>query len=41
MKKIICNYVRAFFRQFLPFATLGISAVLLVAPIFFVNLLNL
>lgn len=34
-------YVRAFFWQFLPFATLGISAVLLVAPICFLNLLSL
>ena len=35
------HYVRAFFWQLLPFATLGISAVLLVAPICFVNLLSL
>ena len=35
------RYVRAFLWQFLPFFTLGISAVLLVAPIYFVNLLNL
>lgn len=35
------HYVRAFLWQFLPFAALGISAVLLVAPIYFVNLLNL
>ncbi len=34
------HYVSAFLWQFLPFATLGLSVVLFLAPIYFVNFVN-